>query len=85
MFTILIRKIGDIYNGLLNLANSKDLTGNHLAEAMYDVDNEEGAPAEEEDPHDDADRDGGLVLLHQAVGDLTRGSLVVNSQDCRLN
>ena len=62
---------------------SKALTGNHLTEAMDNVDDEEGAPAEKEDAHDDADRDGGLVLLHQTMGDLTRGSLVVNSQLCR--
>ena len=43
---------------------SKALAGNHLTEAMDNVDDKEGAPAEKEDAHDDADRDGGLVLLH---------------------
>ena len=42
----------------------------HLTEAVDYVDDKEGAPAEEEDPHDDAYGDGCLVLVHHAVGDL---------------
>lgn len=36
-----------------------------LADAEDDVDDKEGGPAEQEDPHDDADGDGRLVLLQQ--------------------
>ena len=45
----------------------------HFTEPADDVGDEEGTPAEEEDSHDDPHRDGGLVLLHQAVADVVTG------------
>ena len=39
----------------------------HFTEPTDNVGDEEGAPAEEEDSHDDPDSDGGFMFLHQAV------------------
>ena len=45
----------------------------YFAETADNVGNKEGNPAEQEDPHDDPDCDGGLVLLHQTLAHLGTG------------
>ena len=45
----------------------------HFTEPTDNVGDEEGAPAEEEDSHDDPDSDGGFVFLHQAVAHVMPG------------